>query len=286
MGASRCENTYNFDAEDADVILVTGGRYPTEIRAHRCVLTAASPFFRDMFSLPQPPTLPSYSHSTSDAHIPRIPIPEIRDVFTKLLCYVYPVPRPNINSLDEVSCLLGAALKYDFVTAVEALKELLVSSRYLEENPLRVYGIACNFDLEDKAKIASRYTLRINLLDTPLLDEMRHISAYDYQKLINLHRTRAKAASGLLTPPRSLKCPQCNTYGHSSYGSPKWWQTFASKAKAELAVRPTTEGIFDNMEFLKSTCVDGCPGCPMNLLQSGPLLMELKKQIDALPSTI
>ncbi|KXN93126.1 hypothetical protein AN958_00050, partial [Leucoagaricus sp. SymC.cos] len=140
--------------------------------------------------------------------------------------------------------------------------------------------------LEDKAKIASRYTLRINLLDTPLLDEMRHISAYDYQKLINLHRTRAKAASGLLTPPRSLKCPQCNTYGHSSYGSPKWWQTFASKAKAELAVRPTTEGIFDNMEFLKSTCVDGCPGCPMNLLQSGPLLMELKKQIDALPSTI
>lgn len=59
-----------------------------------------------------------------------------------------------------------------------------------------------------------------------------------------------------------------------------------SKAKAELAVRPTTEGIFDNMEFLKNTCVHGCPCCPMSLLDASPILMDMKKQIDALPATI
>ncbi|KAJ3572101.1 hypothetical protein NP233_g3304 [Leucocoprinus birnbaumii] len=286
MSSKRYNESYNFDAPDADVILVTGGGYPTEIRAHRCVLIAASPFFRDVFSLPQPPSIPSYSPSTSDAHIPRIPISETRDVFTKLLSYVYPIPRPIINSLDEVSVLLGAALKYDFITAVEVLRGMLVSQRYLVENPLRVYGIATSFDLEDEAKIASRYTLNINLLDAPLCDEMRHISAYSYQKLINLHRTRAKAASELIKPPRSLKCPSCNSCGHGLYGSPKWWNEFANKAKAELAIRPTTEGIFDNMEFLKSTCSSGCPRCPMSLLEAGPLLMDLKKQIDELPSTI
>lgn len=68
--------------------------------------------------------------------------------------------------------------------------------------------------------------------------------------------------------------------------SPKWWQEFANKAKAQLAVRPTTEGIFDNMEFLKSTCSHGCPSCPMNLLEAGPLLQDLKNRIDALPATI
>ena len=147
MQSKSFNYSYDFDAADADVILVTGGGYPAEIRAHWCVLTAASPFFRDMFSLPQPPSLSSCSPSASDAHIPRIPIPETRDVFTKLLSYIYPVPRPNINSLDEVSCLLSAALKYDFIIAVEALKQMLISSRYLNENPLRVYGIATSFDV-------------------------------------------------------------------------------------------------------------------------------------------
>lgn len=147
MYGTQYNDAYSFDASDADIIIITGGAYPSEVRAHRCVLTAASPFFRDMFSLPQPPSLPSTSSSTSDAQIPRIPVPETREVFTALLCYVYPVPRPGVNSLDELTPLLGAALKYDFVIAVEALKELLVSPRYLKECPLRVYGIACNFDV-------------------------------------------------------------------------------------------------------------------------------------------
>ncbi len=140
-----CNESYSFDATDADIIIVTGGGYPTEIRAHRCVLTAASPFFRDMFSLPQPPSLPSISKN--DSHIPRIPVSETREIFTALLRYVYPIPRPVISSLEQLSTLLGAALKYDFVMAVEALREMLVSPRYLEECPLRVYGIACNFDV-------------------------------------------------------------------------------------------------------------------------------------------
>ncbi|XP_006461290.1 hypothetical protein AGABI2DRAFT_204976 [Agaricus bisporus var. bisporus H97] len=280
------DGRYSFEAADADVILVPAGGYSSDIRVHRCVLIAASPFFRDMFSLPQPlDNDSSNSLSTCDSHVPRIPISETREIFTNLLCYIYPIPRPEINSLEEIRELLAPALKYDFVIAVNALKEMLVSPKFLQEHPLRVYGIASSFDLEEEAKIASKYTLRFNLLETPLCDEMKYISAYSYQKLINLHRSRGKAASELIKAPRSLKCPQCNSYGHSSYGNPKWWQEFANKAKAELLVKPTTEGIFD-MDFLKSTCVNGCPKCPMSLLEAGPVLMELKKQIDALPATI
>jgi hypothetical protein len=141
------DDGYSFEAADADVILVTAGGYSSEIRVHRCVLTAASPFFRDMFSLPQPPSTPSYSLPTSDSHIPRIPISETQEVFTNLLRYVYPISRPEINSLEDITRLLGPALKYDFVIAVNALREMLVSPKFLQEHPLRVYGIASSFDV-------------------------------------------------------------------------------------------------------------------------------------------
>lgn len=150
------DGRYSFEAADADVILVPAGGYSSDIRVHRCVLIAASPFFRDMFSLPQPlDNDSSNSLSTCDSHVPRIPISETREVFTNLLCYIYPIPRPEINSLEEIRELLAPALKYDFVIAVNALKEMLVSPRFLQEHPLRVYGIASSFDVSPLFHVSS-----------------------------------------------------------------------------------------------------------------------------------
>ena len=190
---------YAFSAPDADVILVangapnagnapaTGTSCTTEFHVHSCILAAASPFFHDLFTLPQP--------SETSEKKPRIPVSESASVLDTLLRYVYPVSNPVIGSLHDLQAVLEAAVKYDLACAISVLRKMLVSPHFLEMSPLRIYAIACQHDLEEEAKIAARYTLNANLLDAPLSEDLRHINAYSYHQLL----TRLfQAAQGLI----------------------------------------------------------------------------------------
>ncbi|KAH9482238.1 hypothetical protein JR316_0004336 [Psilocybe cubensis] len=279
---SRMAHTleYQFDAVDADVILLcTEMDRSTEFHIHKCILSAASPFFDDMFTLPQ------LADDASDK-VPIIPVSEPSHILDTLLRYVYPVSRPIIESLDELLLVLDAAVKYDFPTVITALRSLLLSSRFLQLSPIRVYAVACRYGFWEEAKIASRHTLSVNLLDAPPTKEFKYISAYEYHQLLTLHKTRASAAIDLIRAPEDFKCMQCNGSAFTMNDAPKWWHQFEKKAKAELAVRPTTEVIF-GMEFLfKAAQSSGCSRCPESVLDSWKFLQHLKESIDALPSTV
>ncbi|TFK43945.1 hypothetical protein BDQ12DRAFT_695932 [Crucibulum laeve] len=276
---SRSLSSYQFNAPDADTILLSGElECPTEFHVHRFILSAASPFFQDMFGLPQPSTLLKSK--------PVIPVSEHSDVLDTLLRFVYPVPDPIISSLDELVPVLAAALKYDLSYPTSAVRQLLISPRFVSTAPIRVYAIACRFDLDDEAKIASRHTLSVNILDAPLCDDLKHITAYSYHRLLDLHRKRGAAAIRLLKIPDNIKCMQCNGSAFTMHGSPKWWWEFERMAKEELTVRPCSDVIF-GMEFLdRAACESKCPRCSGSILDSWRFLMELKAAIDALPATI
>ncbi|KAL4264505.1 BTB domain-containing protein [Pleurotus pulmonarius] len=261
---------------DADIILRPSGDDGVEIHAHRCILSAASPFFQTMFSLPQ-----------KDAGgIQVIPLPESPFVVDTLLQFIYPVPDPTISSLGELVDILAAATKYDCVAPIASLRRTLVSHTFLRDEPTRVYAIACRFDLHEEARIASRYTLDVNVLDCPLSDDLKHISAYSYHQLLDLHRRRGRAALELLKAGDEIKCMQCNGNSFSVYSSPKWWSEFEKRAKEELRVRPTSNVIF-TMEFLSEVAnAGGCVRCPGSVLNSHRYLTRLKESIDALPATI
>lgn len=132
-----------FDASDADVILITTESdpeaKPREFRVHSAILSITSPFFRDMFSLPQAPD--------EVRELPRITVAEPASTLEPLLQFVYPVPDPTVNSLEELTELLSTALKYDFVGAITALRSLLVSPRYMDTMATRVFAIACRYDV-------------------------------------------------------------------------------------------------------------------------------------------
>lgn len=214
---------YAFNAPNADVVLVSTPDL-SEFRVHRCILSTASPFFSDLFSLPQPP-------SDCPERPPVISVAESSKTLETLLRYVYPIPNPSISTLDELNLVLGAALKYDFAVVVETLRRLLTAREFLETSPTRVFAIASRHDLEEEAKLASRYTLNINILDCPLSDDLKYITAYSYHRLLNLHRRRSQAAQALLKLPENVKCMQCNGSSYGIFLAPKWWDKFMEMAK-------------------------------------------------------
>jgi len=265
---------HSFDASDADVILVSSDS--TQFRVHRCILSAASPFFHDMFTLPQPPQLT----------LPSIPVSEPSLVIDTLLRFIYPVQDPPLDSLCDLVPILTAAVKYDLTSVLTSLRALLVSPRFTTADPTRVYAIASRFEFEQEAQIASKYTLRVNVLDAPLSDDLKFISAYAYHRLLDLHRRRVQAAVQMLILPGDIKCMQCNGSSYSIHIAPKWWAEFERRAREELSVRPTTDVIF-SMEFLAQVVIaSGCQRCAGSVLDSWRFLEDLKRSIDALPATI
>jgi len=272
--------TYNFDAADADLILLSSDN--VEFRVHRCILGAASLFFTDMFSLPQPSITIS-----DDGPIPVVPVSELRQTLDSVLRFVYPIQDPPIHTLDELNPVMAAAFKYDFLSVMSTLRKILVTPQFLQTSPARVYAIASRYELEAEAQLASRYTLNIHILDCPLSDDLKHITAHSYHRLLDLHRRRADAAQKLLKIPDEVKCMQCNGHGlASSFSPPKWWKAWERMASKELAARPTTAVIFE-MEFLaKAADATGCPRCAGSIMDSYVFLGQLKRNIDELPATI
>ncbi|KAH9983211.1 hypothetical protein BJV74DRAFT_48095 [Russula compacta] len=268
-----------FNTPDADVILRSDDARPIDFRVHRCILLAGSPFFQTMFSLPQPKC-----ESEDRVHV--LEVAESFAILDPLLRFLYPVPDPNVPTLDALVPLMCAAAKYDMIAIMNRLRVLLVSQAFLETSPVRVFAIASRFDLEEEAKLASKHTLRVRVLDVPLCDDLRHISAYSYHRLLDLHRRRGDAARQMLCAPNNLCCMQCNGSHFNAGAPPKWWGEFVARAGEELRSLPTTDVIFSFKFLMQVAHASGCPRCTGSILESYLFLDALKAKIDALPSTI
>jgi BTB/POZ domain len=268
-----------FNAPDADVILRSGDARSIDFKVHKCILLVGSPFFQTMFSLPQPKCI-------IDEALPVLNVAESSAILDPLLRFLYPLPDPEVSTLDALVPIMCAAVKYDMAAVTDRLRALLVSPTFLETAPVRVFAIASRFDLEEEAKLASKYTLRMRVLDVPLSDDLRHISAYAYHQLLDLHRRRGESARQALCAPKDLRCMQCNGSQHNAVAPPKWWAEFVVRAEEELRYRPTTDVIFTLNFLMQSAHASGCPRCSGSILESFIFLEALKAKIDALPSTI
>jgi BTB/POZ domain len=268
-----------FNAPDADIVLRSDDPQPIDFRVHKCILLLGSPFFQAMFPLPQ-------SKATTNELVPVLNVAEPSAVFDPLLRFLYPVPDPEVSTLDELVPLLCAAVKYNMAAVTHRLRALLVSPTFLESAPLRAFATASRLDLEEEAKVVSKHTLRVRVLDVPLCDDLRHISAYSYHQLLQLHRRRGEAARQALCMPKDLCCIQCNGSNFDAAAHPKWWDEFVVRAEEELRSRPTTEVIFSLKFLMQCAHASGCPRCSGSILESFIFLDALKEKIDALPSTI
>ena len=250
---------------------------------HSCILMMASPVFQA--SLATPPSSPA----TPGSILVRQPLvlSEPAYVIDSLLHFMYPLPAPTFDNLSALTKVLAASVEYDVSIATTALRKQLISPHFLSSEPLRVFAIACRFGFKNEASEASNATLSINLLDAPLIEELKYVSAYDYHRLLSLHSTRGRAARKVLSL-RAKTCPaRCGGCSYSVLGEqavlPRWWYSFEKRAKDELERRPLTDIIF-SMRFL-SECV-GCPSCGGSILDSYHFMESLKAELDALPDRI
>lgn len=87
-----------FDVPDANLIIRSSDF--VDFRVHKQVLAMASPVFKDLLSLPQPPD------SESDDGLPVVNLFEDSELLHSLISIIYPVPVEIPNSYEKVSYLL------------------------------------------------------------------------------------------------------------------------------------------------------------------------------------
>ncbi|KAA1477499.1 hypothetical protein DENSPDRAFT_754241, partial [Dentipellis sp. KUC8613] len=146
-----------FDAPDADLILRSA--QSVDFRTHKVILSLASPVFRDMFSVPQP-TLDDNGSCflNGNGYVDGLPMVQMSETTTTLhylLTAIYPFPPALPASLEEMLLVLAAATKFEMSGALSTICATMhMSGLYnapLSRQALRIHGIACRHDLEDKA---------------------------------------------------------------------------------------------------------------------------------------
>jgi hypothetical protein len=84
-----------FDVPDPNFIIRSSDF--VDFRVHKLVLAVASPFFKDLLSLPQP------SDSESIDGLPVVQLSEDSELLNSLVSILYPVPTVLPNSYEKVS---------------------------------------------------------------------------------------------------------------------------------------------------------------------------------------
>ena len=145
----------------------------------------SSPFFDDLFSLPQPT-----DHEVV-GDLPVVHLPEDAEVLNSLVAMLYPVPPEIPNSVDKVLTLLAACQKYDMTTVqssirAEVTRRGLLSSTGAES--FRIFAIACRKRLIPEMKAAARLTLYHPITFEYLGEALRSFEGWELLDLSLFHQ--------------------------------------------------------------------------------------------------
>lgn len=197
-----------FNYADADIILVSaiGQAEPRQFKVHKNILSIASPVFETMFSLPQ-----------ADAtQIQTVECSETEETLDLLLQYIYPLPDPKLEDLDQLSNLIDAAVKYEIKATVQSLRKLLSGRNLLTNCPIEVYGIALRHRFTPEFELALKATLGKRLTGKAFEKEIAFLpSASSLYLLTEYHRlfftTVSQNYSKILGNQRRGSCEKCES---------------------------------------------------------------------------
>ncbi|KAI0924390.1 hypothetical protein AcW1_006517 [Taiwanofungus camphoratus] len=183
-----------FDNMAANSILRTSDW--VDFHIHSVILEEASPFFKQLFSIPQPTEPNEKERNDRDFRdgCPVIPVTENSKTINSLLRLCYPIADPVLDDLQDVRAVLQAAKKYEMEEATVLMKSMLKSFAW--RHPLRVWAIACCLRLDDGARFAATIMSRKEMTYHHLPQEMHEVSAGAYFRLLKFHRLRGKVADG------------------------------------------------------------------------------------------
>ncbi|KAJ7759156.1 hypothetical protein B0H16DRAFT_630752 [Mycena metata] len=193
-----------FNDPSADIIIRSSEN--VDFRIHKILLALASPFFKEMFEVPQPRNIDG-DHDKSDSQT-RDGIPIIfmyddqnrvcgRAVVNFVLESCHPARlqsnRPSLSA-NMVGSVVDVATRYRMDWAV---KSAVRDSRLLQTHPFLLFAHACHQGLAAEATLAAKGTLRFRIEDFPRDTALKLISGYQYHTLLEFHRRSGKAAASI-----------------------------------------------------------------------------------------
>ncbi|KAJ6564894.1 hypothetical protein DFH09DRAFT_1363900 [Mycena vulgaris] len=236
-----------FNDPDADVILRSSDGI--DFRVHRVILSQASPFFKNMFPLPQP---------NSEPELPTISMAESSSVLEEVLRFWYPGAVPvAVRTLDKFREMAEILfLKYDMQFLVPRAKRDLRD--YMAEDPVAVFAIACRLSWKDIALDSAKSTLRIPLrtFEAHRPAYLAYISADTFYTLLHYHSTCAKVATSAASSTELIPvsgCPSpsshCPSIDVQNWSVKTWFGAYVNGLKELLATAPCTR--LDSPELFK-----------------------------------
>ncbi|KAI6164551.1 hypothetical protein EDD17DRAFT_1561129 [Pisolithus thermaeus] len=173
-----------------------------DFRFYKLLLSLASPFFANMFALPQPPPLDS-SADQMKYGLPIIPVSESSVILRKLLSFCSPIYDTDVPALES----LDIVMSYDMKRVGKFVVNMIVAPHFLEKEPMRVFAIACRYRAEEETTIAARYMLRFAVWEPTYVAELDFISGSDYQRLVKYHADCGQAMTQLMRLWYNLSSP-------------------------------------------------------------------------------
>lgn len=230
-------------------------------RTFKLLLSLASPMFADMFRIPQP-TLESDVNEMKDG-VPMVNMEENSRVLEVLLSFCHPNHLVTLDSLDVLDNVLAGAMKFDMGAALRWAGPKLVQPKFVANQPLYAFGIACRHDLENKAFILAKSTLRLS--DLPHEAELKYIYNGSRRRLQAYRDKCCEAVQKLTTPLESdtfdwieldkdlvwNRCswPHCRAAGriyfkfYDKWWLRQWWIEYLLEAGRQLMQSPSPDTV-------------------------------------------
>lgn len=270
------DTVYTFDGSDttADVVLVSCDNI--RFHAHKIILSLASPVFKDMFLIAQPP---------ADGSIPEIPMDEDGQTIGKILRFCYPTKDPSFKDISEMyHVLVTMARKY--LMEDVALRTRSELHRFCESGtkPLQVFAIAYAMGWKQEAAVAAEKAIQRPLLtleddDIPELDILE--SPRIIFRLLRFHKQRTDDAYKLAYIDGDKidfvfkNNPFCehhdicedDGYGHIYFQivpQKSWLLYYMGEVRDVLLLNPTTASLHGRHEWATRharSIAEACPEC-------------------------
>ncbi len=209
-----------FNADDADLIIHTSAGTPFRLKRH--TISLASPVLA--FDIGQ--RVQSYRTLNPRGGLPEcveLTVPESDFVLEVLLRFVY-FEEPVLLDLDDIIDVLEAANKYGIRIAIQGLTQAL--SRFLDEDPFRVFSVAQRFQLDDPGSVFKRAALKHPLRWPPTThDPEQETSLQELYDAVKYHRKITFAAVSIMEDPSRLRLLPWDRVpgGKPPCGGTCWW---------------------------------------------------------------
>lgn len=288
-----------FDDADADTILRSSDQ--VDFYVYRVILSKSSPFFKTMFSLPQPDVA-----SVSEKQIPVISLTENSKTIAVLLTPIYPVV-PSLTtkhaSLDDMIDTFVAARKYDMAVVSQHLVQKFAESKVVKDSPVEAFCAVYSHGLGEAARVAARASLKHRMTLDDIGDKLRHTNGPALHQLWKFHRacsaTAAEAVSNncltWITPshrswwafvemPPSCACRKV-FYEVGPSGSTDWyatasWHNYITRARDVLLEQPCREAVTHDALPKLSDEEKSCQGCKRTLFGLPEFIRLLGEEVE------